>query len=83
MILNRDPGSAWALVTFQPLGLTSLESAGTDLQEQLTFWAKEISPSLEADLPWPGEVGRTGAGRFSILWEGVEEAALMDRVADS
>ena len=51
------------------------------LQEGFTFWVKKISPALETALPWPGEVGRTGAGRFSILWEGVDEATLKERVS--
>ncbi len=78
-----EPGSRFSLglVTFQPFGLQGVEPIGTSLQERLTYWVKKISPALESALPWPGEVGRTGAECFSILWEGVDEATLKERLA--
>jgi tetratricopeptide (TPR) repeat protein len=77
-----EPGSRFSLglVTFQPFGLQYAEPIGTSLQERLTFWVKKISSALESALPWPGEAGRTGAGCFSILWEGVDEATLKERL---
>jgi len=78
-----EPGPRFSLglVTFEPLGLAPIEPDGTSLQERFTFWVKKISQTLETAWPWPGEVGRTGAGRFSILWEGVDEATLKERVS--
>jgi tetratricopeptide (TPR) repeat protein len=80
--LDPEPGSrlSQGLVTYRPFGLQGGESAGTSLQEQFTFWMKKISLTLESALPWPGEVGRTGPESFSILWEGVDEATLRERL---
>ena len=77
-----EPGSRFSLglVTFQPFGLQFGEPTGTSLQERFTFWVKKISPGLDSALPWPGEAGRTGAECFSILWEGVDEATMKERV---
>ncbi|HSO72993.1 MAG TPA: tetratricopeptide repeat protein, partial [Thermodesulfobacteriota bacterium] len=79
---DPEAGSRFSLglVTFQPLGLQLGEPDRTSLLERFGFWVKKISSALQSALPWPGEVGRIGAECFSILWEGVDEATLKERL---